>query len=82
MGELYHWRTIDDDNGKQTGGCRQHCIDWILQEPTLVELWNQSQPKVEPKKLREFLDTERARSNGNKLEETVGMFPIGFIDIF
>ena len=56
------------NNSKKTGAGRQHRVDWILQAPTLMKLRNLSCIEVECEQLGEFLDTEGAASDRNKLK--------------
>jgi hypothetical protein len=68
------------DNGKQTGACRQYCVDWIFQTPTLVKFWNRPGLEIEGKQVGELLNTKRAGSNCNELKQAMGIFPFGLID--
>jgi hypothetical protein len=47
----------------------------------LVELRNGCSTEIKGEKLREFLNTERARGHCNTLKQAVSQFPFGLMDL-
>jgi hypothetical protein len=78
---LYDRGSIHIDNGKQTTACGQNGVYWVTGSPILEKLGNLPCFKVKREKVRELLDTERAGSHRNALEETMGEFPVCFVDV-
>jgi hypothetical protein len=73
---LYDPGTIYVNDGEQTAACGQNGVYRVIWAPILEEFGNRPLFEVKCEKVGELLDTERAGSHRNALEQTMGEFPV------
>src|SRR5712691_744313 len=82
MRKLDNGRSIDIDNGKETGTCGSHSVCWVLLAPILQECGSCVCVEIECEELSELLDAKWARNCCDTLEEAVGVFPVLLSNFF